>query len=121
MNYQISVSNNNSYIVCTVSVPVTLELARDYTRAMDELSRAQDIKRFLVDVRSVPNVISAAENYTFANEDMKNMDLQRDVRSAILVDPDDKSHDFVETVILNAGYIVRIFHEEAEAISWLEE
>ena len=52
---------------------------------------------------------------------MKRLDLQRDVRSAILVDSGDHSHDFVETVTQNAGYVVRVFDDEAAAIAWLEE
>jgi hypothetical protein len=47
--------------------------------------------------------------------------LERDNRAAILVDPTDRSHDFVEVVSRNAGYNVRVFIEEERAIAWLEE
>jgi hypothetical protein len=43
------------------------------------------------------------------------------VRPAILVDPHDNSHDFVDTFTQNAGYGVRVFDDEAAAIVWIEE
>lgn len=120
MSYEIGISKNGRYIICRVIQPVTTDLARQFTIEMDQLSRARKIKHFLVDVRGAPNVASVFQNFEFANQDMAGLDLQRGVRSAILVDPDDHSHDFVETVTQNAGYGVRVFDDEAAAIAWLE-
>jgi hypothetical protein len=39
----------------------------------------------------------------------------------MLTSPNDKSHDFIETVLRNAGYDVKLFVNESEAITWLEE
>ena len=120
MSYEIRTSENGRYIICRVTQSITVELAREFTIALDQLSRSQRIKRFLVDVRGAPNVASVFQNFDFANKDMADLDLQRDVRSAILVGANDRSHDFVETVTQNAGYGVRVFDDEAAAIAWLE-
>lgn len=120
MSYEIRMSENGRYIICRVTQSITVELAREFTIALDQLSRSQRIKRFLVDVRGAPNVASVFQNFDFANKDMADLGLQRDVRSAILVGANDHSHDFVETVTQNAGYGVLVFDDEAAAIAWLE-
>lgn len=121
MGHEISIAGNGVYLICRVTEPITMEVARAFTTALDAASRAHGIKRFLVDVRVAPNVASVLQNYRFANIDMSEMALQRDVRSATLVAPDDHSHDFVETVSRNAGYGARPFRDEAAAITWFEE
>jgi hypothetical protein len=60
-------------------------------------------------------------NYEFANKEMVDFGFSRRSRSALLVRPDDRSHDFIETAFLNAGYAVKLFTDEVSAISWLEK
>jgi len=84
-------------------------------------ARERGIKRFLTDVREARNVSSVGDNYTFAYEDLAQIDFPRNARVAILSSADDTSHDFVETVSSNAGYPVRLFVDEADAIAWLEQ
>ena len=121
MDYEISLASTGKYIVCRVIGPMTVDIARQFAKDMDQLSRERNIKRFLTDVRNAPNVSDVFQNYTFANKDMADLNLQRDVRAAVLVDPNDKSHDFIETVTQNAGYVVRVFDDENAAILWLDE
>jgi hypothetical protein len=121
MSYAIALSENGKYIVCRMAGPMTVEIARESAKELDRLSRSTGIKRFLNDVRNAPNVSDVLANYDFAYRDMNGLNLQRDVRSAILADPADRTHDFFETVAKNAGFNVRIFHDENAAIAWLNE
>lgn len=121
MSYTVALSDNGRYIVCRVTVPITMEVARAFTLEMDRLSRATRVKRFLSDVREAPNVLDTIGNYDFAYSEMPGFNLQKDARAAILASPADRSHDFVETVSQNAGYRVRLFRDEAAAIAWLNE
>ena len=121
MSYTITISENGQYIICLVTGPITVEIVREFAREIDSLSRAKNIKRLLTDVREAPNISSIYQNYEYAYQDMKNLKLQRDIRSAILAKPADTTHDFVETVVRNAGYNVRIFHDKSAAIAWLNE
>ena len=98
-----------------------MDIAREFTVELDRLSRSLKIKRFLSDVRHAPNALSTFENYDFAYKVMPELNLQRDVRAAILAAPADKTHEFVETVAVNAGYGVRVFYDEDAAIVWLVE
>jgi len=121
MSYTITISENRQYIICQVTGSMTVEIAREFARELDSLSRAKNIKRFLTDVREAPNISSVYQNYKYAYKDMIDLKLQRDIRSAILADTADTTHDFLETVVQNAGYNVRVFHDESAAIAWLNE
>jgi hypothetical protein len=121
MSHKIFLSEDGRYIVCEVTGLITAEVLHEFASKLNKFSRATGINRLLHDVRYARNVMKISQNYQYAYEDMEDLALQRDARSAILIDPADKTHDFVETVSQNAGYTVRIFHDEDAAISWLNE
>jgi hypothetical protein len=50
---------------------------------------------------------------------MTTINIPPDHRAALLVDPDDRSHEFFETVMVNKGYATRLFHDQHKAITWL--
>jgi len=121
MSYTITLSDDGRYIVCRVVGQVKVEIAREFAKEMDRWSRSLNVKRFLTDVREAPNASSTFENYEFAYKDLEELGVQRDARAAILVAPDDRTHDFVEMVVQNAGYGVKIFHDEESAVAWLTD
>lgn len=121
MAYTIGLSENERYIICRVSGPLTAQATAAYTKEVDRISRERHIKRFLFDMREAPSMLSILDNYDYANSAMPEMELQRDVRSAVLAAPTDDSHDFAEVVMQNAGYNMRVFHDESAAVAWLEE
>lgn len=117
--YEISLLDDGAIVACRVLRPVTVELAAAFSQAMEAASEASGAERFLTDVRGAPNMSRPAENYNYAHADMAELGLRRAVRAAVLADPEDQSHDFVETVSQNAGYDVRVFHDPTEALTWL--
>ena len=108
-------------MICEVFEAVTSEFALEFGKAAAEASHEQGVTRQLYDVRRVRNINSVFHNYDFAYKDMVNLELEHDNRAAILVDPADRSHDFVEIVSRNAGYNVRVFTEKERATAWLED
>jgi hypothetical protein len=121
MDYEVSVAEKDSFIVCVVSGPILREDARKYSSEMIVLAQARGIKRFLFDVREAQSALSILGNYKFAHEDLTELGFPRFSRVAILRTADDASHDFIEKVSRNAGYLVRLFVGEADAIAWLEQ
>lgn len=121
MDYTIELSDDQKFFRVKVRGRVTTDLARQWYADLEDRNRSLGVKRFLFDVRSASNVSSVIENYLFAYEDTVELDMSRDVRSAILVSEGDRSHDFVETTFRNAGYNVKIFTDESSAVKWLEE
>lgn len=118
-SYAIDVSEPDHFIRVRVFAPLTRGLAREVAMALKQLDEKIDGTGFLADVRGAPNIGGPANNYEFAYKDMAAMGLSRSKRAAILADPGESTHNFPETVIRNAGYNVRLFFDEAQAIDWL--
>ena len=121
MNYKTFLSQNGDYVICEVTGLIAQENSREFTEASNRLLSAANVKRLLTDVRNATNALSVSQNYKYAYKDMGDLNLQRDIRSAILTNEGDRSHDFIETVAQNAGYNVRIFSDEQTAIAWLTD
>jgi hypothetical protein len=121
MKYELSLAASGKYVICQVFEPVTTEFALEFGKAAVDASHQHRVYRQLYDVRAVRNVASVHHNYDFAYKDMERLELDNTNRAAILVDPTDRSHDFVEIVSRNAGYNVRVFIDMHRAVAWLEE
>lgn len=121
MKYVISLADSGKYVICKVCEPVTTRFAIEFGKATVDFARACGINRQLYDCRNVRNVDSVYHNYDFAYKDAEQLDLSYANRAAILVDPTDRSHDFVEITMRNAGYDIKVFIDEEKAAAWLEE
>lgn len=121
MTYEISLSEDGTYIRLHIFDAVNGEMERKLAENVIKEAKLHKINKFLIDVRGTPNIASVAEQYRFGYEDMNRFGLERDSRIAILADTDDTSHNFIETVFVNAGYICRIFADEDAALKWFEE
>jgi len=85
-----------------------------------ELAERLGIRCQLVDCTKARNVDSASQNYDFAYLDFpSSVALDKRLRVAILVDPDDHSHDFSDIVMRNAGLNVALFRDRGKAIAHL--
>lgn len=119
MPYELTIPPDATYVLVTVDEPFTRRLAIDLAVGSSRLAAFEGLRGFLYDLRRSRNVESVLTNYEFVHRDMPPLDLDRCARVALLVSPDDHSHDFVETVSVNVGYSVRLFRDEAIAIHWL--
>ncbi len=118
---KIKISDNNKYIIVQVNENMTRALAERLGFEAIQLGNTKNITRFLYDLRNSRNTESINVNYIFANQDMKRLETNPNNMIAMLISPGDKSHDFIETVLRNAGYNVKLLEVESEAIVWLEE
>jgi hypothetical protein len=119
MSYELTIPPGAPYVLITVDEPFTRQLAIDLAVGSSRLAAFEGLRRFLYDLRCSRNIESILTNYEFVHRDMPPLDLDRWARVALLVSPDDHSHDFVETVSVNVGHAVRLFRDEAAAIHWL--
>lgn len=120
MGYRIELATSGAFVRVVVNETVTTALAQRFSVAFLAAGKAAGVSAFLIDVRGVRNASSIVDNYTYAYHDAPAIELPGKRRAAYLVDPDDKSHDFVEIAMRNAGYDVRKFTDEDEAVKWLE-
>jgi hypothetical protein len=100
---------------------MTADLRRCSGIDAQDIGKNNNINRYLCDLRGAPNIESVSQNYDFAYEGASEAGLSRNARSALLTDPDDNTHNFIETLLRNAGFMVKIFVNREEAVAWLEE
>jgi hypothetical protein len=121
MDFEVFLADSQQYIVCRAFSPITEEITRQMTEAVAEVAERTGVLNRLIDVRNVPNTMSVTTNYDLAYKNMEAMQIERSTKVASLQSPGDTSHEFVCIAIRNSGFNLRVFYEEAAAISWLEE
>ncbi len=121
IQYNITIPENKRYVLIEVEGEINRMNAMEYTLKAHEIAAREGIKKFLVDVTRAINNESVGNNFDFAYEDLKNEPrVARAVRVAMLVAPEDHSHDFVETVAINSGENIRLFRDKSEALTYLD-
>jgi hypothetical protein len=120
MDYQVSLANSGQYVLIKVNVPMTGAIGARCGTDAYRLGAEKQIDAYLFDLRDAPNVQSVVDNYEFAHQEIEGFGFPKKSRSAFLVRPNDHSHDFINTALFNAGYVTKLFTDEASAISWLE-
>ena len=121
MHYTVIPSDDGKYVIVSVTGEVTTETAREYTVAANERASEWKLRNFLIDLRDAVNTQSTLTNYEYAYEEMPKQNLSTTARVALLVAPEDHSHDFIELVSRNAGYNVRLFRNADQAVAWLQK
>jgi hypothetical protein len=73
-----------------------------------------------LDLTHAINQESTTDQYHYAYTDMSSTQgLDRFAICAALIDPADSSHDFIETVLRNAGFNLRLLSNPAQAMAFL--
>ena len=121
MDFQVSVAGSGRYVLIKVLVPMTSAVGASCGIDASRLGAEKKIDGYLFDLRDSPNVQTVVDNYVFAHRKIDELQFPKGSRSAFLVRPDDKSHDFINTAFHNAGFVTKLFTDEASAVSWLEE
>jgi hypothetical protein len=118
---EVKVSDSGKYIIVSVNTDMTRELAERLSLEANHLARKNNTNLFFYDLRNSVNKESINSNYIFAKDNVKRIEPDFSNKIAWLVNQNDKSHDFVETVLRNSGHNVLIFRDEEAALSWLLE
>lgn len=105
-----TVSSDGKYIIQKIVGDLKADLALRFNVDAHVLGREMGIKRYLIDLAECKNVASVIDTYDFAYHDMPlDPGIDRFAAVAVLVFPEDHSHDFVEVLARNAGLDVTIF------------
>jgi len=120
MGHNITVSPCGTYIILKVTGAINRESSMGYNLEAHALGKSLGIRNYLVDLTESQNTDTVSSNFRFANEDMKGTGIDRAARAAILVDPNDHSHDFVVLASQNAGLNTSMFTDRARAERFLK-
>ena len=116
MAYSIKASDDKKYIIVKVIGNISRQLAMQYNLEAHALGKELGIDRFLLDFTECRNTDTVLRNYKYVYDDMKNPGINQLARTAMLVSPNDHSHDFIEALFKDAGTDVTIFHERELAL-----
>ena len=120
MNYKIYPSENGKYIVLKAVGEITRERAMRNNIEAHKMGKKMGIKRYLVDMEEAQNVDSISDQYEFANRDIPlSPEIDKTAIVAVLVSKNDHSHDFIETVSVNAGLNVKLFTDRNKALKFI--
>ncbi|MGD8911005.1 MAG: hypothetical protein PVF13_07355 [Chromatiales bacterium] len=120
MKYTISAAKDGDYILIVVQEVINRQIGIKVIQDSHALGDQLGIDKFLMDLTDAVNEDSTIDQYAFAHTDIPRTDgLNYFAKVAVLVDPADHSHDFIETVLRNAGFNVLLFHDRKEAMTFL--
>lgn len=121
LTYSIQIAENRKYIEIILEGHITRADAMKYVVESHKIAAKEGISKFLLNALNARNTESVGNNYDFAYKDLKEeKNLLRGARIAMLVEENDHSHDFVETVAINSGENVRMFRDRADALKFLD-
>ena len=120
MSYSVKPSEDGKYIILKHWGEIDRKLTTQRNLEAHALGAELGITRHLVDLTEAKHVDTVINTYEFAYKDMRLLPgINKDARVAVLVSPEDHSHDFVETVTRNAGQNVTLFRDRDAAIQHL--
>lgn len=119
MNYEVKVSEDKTFVWHLPHEDISMQLAFEMSRDAIRLARANNIYRFLSDVRGIRNIDNLSMNFDFVYTKLEEIGYLLSDKIAIVHDADDHSHDFIIQVSFNQGYQIKLFTTIQEAIDWL--
>ncbi|MBL8062215.1 MAG: hypothetical protein JNK32_04300 [Anaerolineales bacterium] len=91
-----------------------------YNLEAHALARSVCVRRFLLNLIEARNVNSVIDDYDFAYKNIgPSPEFLHGIRVALLVSPDDHSHDFINILFKNTGETIDLFVDQEEAVSFL--
>lgn len=120
MKYTISPSDDGTYIILKFTGEISRHTSMEHILEAHAMGKKLGTNGFLLDLTEATNIDSTTDQYEFVHRDMlKSEDVDTYARVAVLVHPEDNSHDFIETVFRNVGFNLRLFQNRAEALKFL--
>jgi hypothetical protein len=121
MKYEINISSDKRYIIVKVTGEMDGLAAMQYTEEAHIMAKSNGIDKFLIDLTEARNTLRVIENYEFAYEKVApNPLINKLAKVALLVSKNDHSHDFIETVSINTGLLVKLFRNHESALNYLD-
>ncbi len=122
MGCQFLKSADDDYLTLFYTGKVNREIIFDNTIKAHKFGRKNGIKKYLTDLAKAINTDNINNNIDFFEIDMKKSAfIDKEAIVAVLVAPDDHSHDFIEAVSSKNGYNVKLFRDREKAVKYLQE
>lgn len=117
----LSLSEDGTYIIQRMEVPVTNEVALQRASEAAEFANHHRVFRLLSDVRGMPYTGTPFTHYEFAYMMKSVVPTAAALKVAVVASADDASHDFLQIAARTAHYDLKVFKDYEEAVRWLKE
>jgi hypothetical protein len=122
VEYSITPESCGKYIVIKIKGTLQRQDSMEIITKAFEVGAELGIQQYLMDVTEASHSWALGQDYMFVNQDLQNqIKFDRSARTAVLVSPEDHSHDFILTVAMNAGLNIHVFRDEQEALAFLQD
>lgn len=120
MSYSVKVSETGDYINVDVNGDIEGEIALQFASESYKLGEETGITNIFVDLRNSRNIQLIGDKYHFVIQKLSNVpEINKGAKVTFLVDSEDHSHDFIETVMHNNGFNVSLFRDINKALKHL--
>ena len=109
----------NNCLVYVLKGVLNKQMLKPILSQMVTCCRQKNLKRILIDMKAATNSISPFDLCTLAYHDLSKLNISYSVSIVLLISSEDSSHNFLETVLRNASYKVKLFHDREAALDWL--
>ena len=119
-DYSVSIAPDGGFVyyLSRASARNAAEMAQRL-RAATGLGEKHGLSRIMFDARGASFQLGLTAQYNYAYHEAAQLGLTRSWRVAILVSAGERSYDFIETALINAGYNARLFTAYDQARAWL--
>lgn len=122
MKYTIAPAEGTDYVVIEVHGVINRQVGMEIVTEAHVVGNQLGLNKYFMDVTDSVNDDSTLDQYQFANKDVSQATSVNPLaRVAVLVAPDDHSHDFIETVLRNVGINFRLFRDRNKAMVFLAQ
>ena len=121
MSPNVEVSNRGTYVLVRPGGPTEWNYIVGLLSKAVETASANNLRNYLIDVRGIENGLNIVDQYKIAYDEGQKLGFASDSRVALLVDEGDRSRDFVEVAVRNAGYLCEVFNNESDAVEWFDQ
>ena len=121
MDYTLDLDESEGIVLVRVLSDTTEALAAAISTSAIALAKGKSIRGYLLDMRGTRDVAPVFADYDLAYNGLAAAGFDSRHWLAMLLDENDDSRSFFETLASNAGIRLGVFRVEEEACAWLQK
>ncbi|WP_041468569.1 hypothetical protein [Chloroherpeton thalassium] len=118
--FNITPDEKHLYLQIRVFQPITNDLVIHLVRAIVQTSRSHKLQKQLLDLRGIKQLQKSYQLYDPIHHGLMNFRALFKFQIAIVVSPSETPPDFIQTIFVKNGMNIKLFEDEAEALTWLD-
>jgi hypothetical protein len=119
MDFEMKLAEGGKIGIIASHIKITKEGFEKLLTEVIQFKEKHNVDLVIYDVHEYTLEMPTFEQYDFVYNISSQFDIKMSRKIALLVKEDDHSYDFIETLYLNSGRVMKRFENYDEAVSWL--